>query len=622
MNESGTAGDASLFDRKNSRNVSGRSSPTAAVPLALGAPAVNPWFIAIAVMLATFMEVLDTTIVTVALPHMAGNLSATTDEATWVLTSYLVSNAVILPAASWFSKFFGRKRFLLTCIVLFTASSFLCGAAASLGFLIAARVMQGAGGGALQPLSQAILLESFPPHKRGLAMAMFGMGIVVAPVIGPTLGGWITDNYSWRWLFYINIPVGITAVLLIMLFVRDPSHVRNARPGRIDGLGFGLMAIGLATLQIVLDKGQQDNWFSAIWLRWFSVTCVTSLVLFVIWELRSDHPIVDLHVLKNRNFAIGTALITLMGVVIYSPLALLPQFLQVLLGYPALDSGLAQSPRGFGAFLILPWVGILTNRVDPRRLIASGFVLAGAAIFMFGNINLNIGIANIAIPNFLQGVGMSMVFVPLATLTTMTLPDDQIGNATGIFNLMRNIGGSTGISMVTTMTARCAQAHQTILAAHLTPYDVAWRARLHLIEGGLAPRVGSALAQRQAVGALYNQLVQQSTMLAYIDNFRWLAVIAWLCLVGVFFLKKVSLHHPSRVRWLNFHAPDQGGGSHTGDTGGSRRDRAHLDCHRLVSCHPERSEGSLSFPSANLKAKTEILRFAQNDNDLGLGGSV
>ncbi|MGA2603646.1 MAG: DHA2 family efflux MFS transporter permease subunit [Verrucomicrobiia bacterium] len=507
-------------------------------------PAANPWLIAIAVMLATFMEVLDTTIVTVALPHMAGNLSATTDEATWVLTSYLVSNAVILPAAAWFSRFFGRKRFLLTCIVVFTVSSFLCGAATSLGFLIVARVLQGTGGGALQPLSQAILLESFPPHRRGAAMAMLGMGIVVAPVIGPTLGGWITDNYSWRWLFYINIPIGIAAVLMILRFVQDPPYIKSTKPGRIDAIGFGLMAIGLATLQIILDKGQEDDWFSAVWIRWFSLICVASLAAFVFWELRADHPIVNLRALKNRNFAIGTVLITLMGVVIYSPLTLLPQFLQVLLGYPALDSGLAQSPRGLGAFLMLPLIGFLTGRLDARRLIATGFVIAGAAIFMFGNINLNIGIASIALPNFLQGVGMSMVFVPLATITTATFPNDQIGNATGIFNLMRNIGGSTGISVVTTMLARGAQAHQTILVAHLTPYGPAYQSRLQMLQAGLAPRVGSVLARQQAVGAMYQQLIQQSTMLAFIDNFRWLALVAVVCFVVAFLLKRVNPHSP------------------------------------------------------------------------------
>jgi DHA2 family multidrug resistance protein len=508
-------------------------------------PEVHPWLIAIAVMLATFMEVLDTTIVTVALPHMAGSLSATADEATWVVTSYLVSNAVILPAAAWFSKYFGRKRFLLTCIVLFTISSFLCGTAASLGFLIAARVFQGAGGGALQPLSQAIMLESFPPHRRGAAMAMFGMGIVVAPVIGPTLGGWITDTYSWRWLFYINIPVGIAAMLMITRFVHDPAYVRDAKPGRIDVVGFGLMALGLATLQIVLDKGQQDDWFSATWIRWFSLICVVSLIAFVIWELRTREPIVNLHILKNRNFAVGTVLITLMGVVIYSPLTLLPEFLQILLGYRAVDSGLAQSPRGIGSFLMMPVVGYLTSRLDARRLMATGFAVAGFAIFMFGNINLNIGIASVALPNFLQGLGMSMVFVPLATLTTAMLPNDQISNGTGIFNLMRNIGGSIGISLVTTMLARGAQAHQTILVAHLTPYDPAYQIRLHTLRTALAPQVGTIQAGQQAIGTIYHQLVQQATMLAYIDNFRWLALVTIVCFFGSFLLKKFKPHAPA-----------------------------------------------------------------------------
>ncbi len=508
-------------------------------------PEVHPWLIASAVMLATFMEVLDTTIVTVSLPHMAGSLAATPDEATWVVTSYLVSNAVILPAAAWFSRFFGRKRFLLTCIAIFTVSSFLCGMAGSLGCLIAARVLQGVGGGALQPLAQAIMLESFPPHRRGAAMAMYGMGVVVAPVIGPTLGGWITDTYSWRWLFFINIPVGLAAILMIRRFIHDPHYVKSAKPGRIDAVGFGLMALGLATLQIILDKGQEDDWFASLWIRWFAVVCVAALVGFVFWELRTREPIVNLHILKNRNFAIGTVLITLMGLVIYSPLTLLPEFMQVLLGYRAVDSGLAQSPRGIGSFLMMPLVGYLTSRVDARRLIAFGFVIAGLSIFMLGNINLNIGIASVALPNFLQGLGMSMVFVPLATLTTAMLPNDQISNGTGIFNLMRNIGGSVGISLVTTMLARAAQAHQTVLVAHLTPYDPAYQTRLHTLQAALTPQVGSVQAGHQAVGAIYHQLVQQSTMLAFIDNFRWLALVTTACLAGSFLLKKARFHAPA-----------------------------------------------------------------------------
>ncbi len=507
-------------------------------------PESSPWLIAVSVMLATFMEVLDTTIVTVALPHIAGSMAASTDQATWVVTSYLVSNAIILPSTAWFARRFGRKRFLLACIVLFTTASFLCGAAGSLGFLIIARVVQGAGGGALQPISQAILLESFPPHRRGAGMAVFALGVIVAPVIGPTLGGWITDSYSWRWLFYINIPVGFAAVLMIQRFIEDPPYIRHARAGRIDFVGLGLLAIGIAALQVILDKGQESDWFGAVWIRWAALVSAVTLISFVIWELRTPAPLVDLTILKNRNFAIGTILITMMGAIIYSPLTLLPEFLQTLRGYPAVVSGLAQSPRGLGSFLMTPFIGYLTGRVDARRLIAVGFIIAGISIFLFGNINLDIGIGNIALPNFLQGVGVSMIFVPLATISTGALPNEQIGGGTGIYNLMRNIGGSIGISVVTTLLARDAQAHQTTLAAHITPYDPAVHTRLQALQNAFAARAGEVQGHQKALAALYGNLVQQSTLLAYIDDFRWLALISISCLLGVFFLKKVQPHRP------------------------------------------------------------------------------
>lgn len=322
-------------------------------------PTVNPWVVAAAVMIPTFMEILDTTIVSVALPHIAGSLSATTDESTWTLTSYLVANAIILPATGWLARYFGRSRFLTYCIVIFTVSSFLCGMAESLGLLIAARVIQGAGGGALQPISQAILLESFPQEKRGMAMAAFGIGVVVAPIIGPTLGGWLTDQYSWRWAFYMNIPVGILAVSMTKAFVEDPPYIKSAKPGRIDTIGFGLMAISLATLQIVLDKGQHDDWFSASWVCWFVAICIVTMILFVIWELRTKEPIVNLRILKDRNFAVGIVLITFVGVCLYSAITLIPLYLQTLMGYTAMLSGLTLSPRGIGAIVTMPVVGYL-----------------------------------------------------------------------------------------------------------------------------------------------------------------------------------------------------------------------------------------------------------------------
>ena len=309
---------------------------------------VNPWLVAAAVIVPTFMEVLDTTIVSVSLPNIAGTLSASNTEATWVQTSYLIANAVVLPASAWFSSFFGRKRFLLACIVLFTLASLGCGVAPSLGMLVIARVVQGAGGGALQPLSQAILLESFPPAKHGIAMATYGLGVIIAPVLGPVLGGWITDHYSWRWLFYMNLPMGLLAFWLIRRFVFDPEYIRKARPSRIDGIGFGLMALWLGTMQTVLDKGQDADWFAALWIRWFSVISAAACIGFVIRELSSDHPIADLRVFKNRNFAVGTVLISIAAVLAYDPMTLLPLFLQGLMGYSALQGGLAQAPRGLG----------------------------------------------------------------------------------------------------------------------------------------------------------------------------------------------------------------------------------------------------------------------------------
>src|SRR3954463_1208331 len=446
-------------------------------------PAFNPWLIAASVMLATFMEVLDTSVANVALPHIAGNLSATPEEATWVLTSYLVSNAIILPAANWLGRFFGRKRFLIVCIVLFTVSSVLCGAAASLGMLIVARIAQGAGGGALQPIAQAVLMEGFPPEKRGSAMAVFGLGVVVAPIIGPTLGGWITDNYSWRWIFYINIPVGILAILMCNMFVQDPPYIREQRPGRIDYLGFGLMTLALGTMQLGVGKGQEEEWVASSFITSFVIVSFLAAVAFVVWELRSKEPIVDLRVLGNRNFAVGTSLMIAMGIVLYGTIAMLPLFLQTLMGYPAVASGMAVSPRGFGAITSMLIVGRLINRIRGRYLVMFGFSVLAYSIYLFSKINLEISISSIVWPNIISGFAMGFIFVPLTTMALGTLSNEQMGNASGVFNLMRNTGGSVGIAAVTTMLARGAQVHQATMVAHLTPYDPVFQQRLKQLGG-------------------------------------------------------------------------------------------------------------------------------------------
>ncbi len=503
-------------------------------------PSVNPWLITVAVMLATFMEVLDTTIVTVAVPHIAGSLSASNDEATWVLTSYLVSNAIVLPASGWFAQYFGRQRFLIACIIIFTFASVASGASTSLGMLVAARALQGAGGGALQPLSQAILLESFPPEKRGMAMAAFALGVVVAPIAGPTLGGWLTDNYTWRWAFYINVPIGILAILMIRMFVEDPPYIRAARPEKIDMAGFGFMALALASLQVVLDKGQQENWFASSWIRWFTVASAVSLVAFIIWELRAREPIVHLKVFKNRNFTMGTLLITLVGVALYSAITMIPLFLQTLMGYPALQSGLAVAPRGAGALMTMPVVGYLTGKVDFRKLIAIGFLIVAASLWIISGLTLETSVWNIAWPSVLTGVGLSMLFVPLATVAMGTLPQNEIGNASGVFNLMRNVGGSAGISLLVTYLARHSQSNQANLVYSLTPLDRVYSLRFRAVQEFFNRRAGTAQSFRQAQLFFYNSLLRQANLISFVQGFRLLAIICLFCIAAAFLFKKVK----------------------------------------------------------------------------------
>src|ERR1700735_2647788 len=377
---------------------------------------VNPWLIAISVMLATFMEAIDTSIASVALPHIAGSLSATTDEATWVLTSYLVANAIILPASGWFALRFGRKRFLITCIVIFTVSSFLCGAATSLGMILIARAVQGAGGGALQPLSQAILLESFPAEKRGLAMAVFALGVVVAPVLGPTLGGWLTDTYTWRWAFYINIHVGGFAIFMIYRYVVDAPNIKDAQPAKFDGIGLGLLAVWLGALQIILDKGQEDDWFGAIWIRWATAILILAFIAFLWRELKLKKPLVDLRIMLNRNFAVGCLQIAVFGAVVYGMITILPLFYQTLLGYTALAAGLAVAPRGIGAIFAMPIVGFLLSKFEGRELIAIGFAGVAVANLWLGHMTLDVGQWSmfwaVAVSGFFIGLGL----VPLGRL--------------------------------------------------------------------------------------------------------------------------------------------------------------------------------------------------------------
>ena len=503
-------------------------------------PRHNPWLIAFAVMMAVFMEVLDTSIANIALPHIAGSLSATTDEATWVLTSYLVSNAIILPMTGWLGNYFGRKRVLLSCVMMFTFASALCGLAWNLQTLILARILQGAGGGAMVPIAQAILLECFPPNKRGAAMAMFGMGVIVAPILGPTLGGWITDNYSWRWIFYINLPVGIMAVLMQEWLVEDPPYIKRNKAATIDFVGFALLAVWLATLQITLDKGQEEDWFGSNWIRWLVAISAVSLAGFVVREFTADHPLVDLRVFRNRNFAVGVMLMTVVGVILYGTTAELPLFLQTLMGYPALQSGYAMSPRGIGAFVTTFIVGRLVGRIQSRWLLCFGFTLLAVSSFMLSDITLQVSQARVILPSILNGVAISFIFVPLTTTTMSQLRQSQMGNATGLYNLMRNLGGSIGIAFVTTMLARGAQAHQALMVGHLTPTDPVFRQQLAAAHALLVRHGDPVRATSQAYSLVYNTLDHQAHLWAFVDNFRVFGLMVLCCIPLIFLFKRVQ----------------------------------------------------------------------------------
>jgi DHA2 family multidrug resistance protein len=511
---------------------------------------VNPWLIAISVMLATFMEVLDTAIATVALPYIAGSLSASNDEATWVLTSYLVANAVILPASNWFSLKFGRKRFLITCVIIFTVASFFCGAAPSLAFILIARIIQGAGGGALQPLSQAILLESFPPRKRGMAMAVFAFGVVVAPIIGPTLGGWLTDTYSWRYAFYINIPVGALAVFMISRYIKDPPYIKNAKVGKFDNIGFGLLAVWTGCLQIILDKGQEDGWFGAVWIRWAMFFLVLGLTWFIVHSWRNKNSLVNLHTLKDRNFAVGCLLIFFFGVSIYSTITLLPLFYQELLGYTAFTAGLVVGPRGFGAIVAMPIIGWLTNKVDARYLLTFGFMVFGFMSLTFGDVNLSISPWTLLWPIIITGFALSFVFVPITTQCYATLRNEEIGNASGIFNLLRNIGGSIGISAAQTMVTRRTVLHQNQIVGAIPRSDYWFQMQSSQIAHFLGRQLGTAQGTIGAQAQIYREIGQQSLLWAFVDVFRWIALLCFGCIGFVWLFKKVQ---PSRKAPVGAH---------------------------------------------------------------------
>lgn len=498
------------------------------------------------VMLATFMEILDTTVVNVSIQHIAGNLAATVEEGTWVVTSYLVSNAIVLPMAGWLANRFGRRRLIITCVVGFTVTSVLCATATSIEWLIIFRVLQGLTGGGLQPLAQAIMLESFPKEKHGVAMAAYGVGIILAPILGPLLGGYITDNYSWRWIFYLNIPVGILSVLLMTRFVWDPPYIRK-HAGSVDLWGIGFLAIGLGSLQVVLDTGQRKDWFASDFIRFYAVLCVIGLTLMIVRELLVKHPVVDLRALADRTFSAGVFLITLIGFNLYASLVLIPIYLQTLLGYPAFQAGLALSPRGLGSLLVMPIVGYLTSKTDPRRLLAFGSVIGALTMFDLSRMNLNAGYWDVFWPQMFQGMALSSMMIPLMAVSVARIPKEKIGNATSIFNLMRNIGGSLGIAVMTTFLTRRNQFHYVRLGENLTAGNIGTQQTLEAMKSWFRGHGADPFtAGQKALAALSGMLVRQAAMLSFVEAF-WLMALMFLGMLPFFLLLRRPDHLEKRA---------------------------------------------------------------------------
>jgi DHA2 family multidrug resistance protein len=511
------------------------------------AKSINKWLITLSVMIPTFMEIVDTSVANVALPHMQGSLNAGTDEVTWVLTSYLVSNAVVLPMTGWLARMFGRKRFLITCITLFTIASFLCGAAPNLATLVICRIMQGAAGGALIPVSQAILMETFPPKEQGMAMAIFGVGAMFGPIIGPTLGGWITDNMNWRWIFYINIPVGVLAVTMAKYFIFDPSYMKKVKM-KIDYWGLSLLIIGLGSLQVVLDKGQREDWFNSSFIIAFSIISCISLIALVFVELVGKQPIVNLRLFKDVSFASGNFVMFMVGYCLYGSVVMIPLFLQTLMGYDATLAGMVLAPGGVATLITMPFVGAYIQKYDGRWVVFAGLLIGAWSMFLMRGFTLDASYWDFVWPRVLLGVALGMIFVPLTTVTLSTIAKEEMGNATGMFNLLRNIGGSVGIALCATLLARLSQSNQSILAAHVNPYSLTSQYRLSAL-GHAATVKGIAAADsgKTALGIVYGMVQRQAGMLSY-NYIFWTIGIVFIAIVPLLLLlKKPKSHGSTRV---------------------------------------------------------------------------
>jgi DHA2 family multidrug resistance protein len=516
-------------------------------------PSINPWIVAMTVTLATFMEVLDSSIANVSLPHIAGGLGATQDEATWVLTAYLVANAVILPAGAYMTTFIGRKKFYMICVALFGISSALCGMAPSLPLLVFFRILQGAGGGGLAPSEQAILADTFPPEKRGQAFAMYGLAVVCAPAIGPTLGGYITDNFDWRWIFYLNVPICLLSLFLTSRIVEDPPYVKKqvaeSQKGgiKLDFLGFGLLGLTFGSLEFVLDKGQEDDWFSSHLIAFFCVAMVVAFVLMIWWELRQlrqgHRPILNLTLFQRRQFSISFVLMFVLGFALYGTTILIPQFVQTLLGYTAELAGLVLSPAGFMMMCMMPVVGFLSGKVDPRKLIGFGFINLTLSLVWMSNLNLQLSYGQLVFMRMFQASGLAFLFIPINTIAYVGVKQSENNDVSGLTNLARNIGGSCGTAFMATMLTRRTAAHESSMVRNLTPASAGYARWLKALEGNFKAGNGqagakggaSAGATHQAQAYIYNMLHMQSATLAYVDIIRYLTLFC-ACMIPLLFL--------------------------------------------------------------------------------------
>lgn len=491
-------------------------------------------------MLPTLIEIVDMSIVNVSLGHIRGSLSAGIDESTWVITSYLVANAIIIPISGWLSRVFGRKRYLIFSVILFTLSSFMCGSAWSLNSLIFFRVLQGIGGGGLQPLSQAILLETFPVEQRGMAMAIYGIGIMFGPIIGPLLGGWITDNWSWPWIFYVNVPIGIISIILALFFVIDPPYMKRIKM-KIDYWGILFLATGIGCLQVILDLGQRKDWFASDLISWLAIISVTSIAVFVVVELFfAEHPVVNLRLFKNISFTIGNAIMFFTFFNLFGSIVLLPIYLQTLMGYTATLAGLVLGPGGFATMITMPLAGRLVTKINPKGILATGIIICAYSTYLMSGFNLHADFYSVAWPRVVLGIGMGFTIIPLMTLAFSSIKKEEMGNATAIFNLLRNLGGSFGVAFITTMIARRAQFHQVHLVENLTPFDTSYQIASSKASQLLQQRgVDSFTSEHGGLAAIYGQLLKQAAMLSFNDVFYLLSILM-VCTLPLMMLMKSS----------------------------------------------------------------------------------